>query len=111
MRKKQRKNWGKCKSIAAVCLAMTLAAGNFTVQPVTTQAATKKVTALKLNTENKILKIGESFTLTVKKVTPAKASKSVTWKTSNKKIVTVTSKGKIIAKKSGNCKNYSNQQK
>ncbi len=44
---------------------------------------------------------GGAFTLRVKSVIPSKASKAVTWKSSNKKIVTVTNKGRVRAKKSG----------
>lgn len=67
MDKKKRKNQEKCKRIAAVCLSITLVAGNFTAQPVTTQAATNKVTAIQLNTTAKKLCIGEKFTLKVSK--------------------------------------------
>lgn len=104
MKKKQRKNLKTCKRIAVACLTITLAAGNFTAQPVTTQAATNKVTAIQLNTTAKKLCIGEKFTLKVSKVTPSKASKTVTWKTSNKNIVTVSQKGVVTAKKTGTAK-------
>lgn len=44
---------------------------------------------------------GGGFTLKVKSVKPSKASKAVTWKSSNKKIATVSKKGKVRAKKNG----------
>ena len=41
------------------------------------------------------------ITLKVKSVKPSKASKKVTWKSSNRKIATVTSSGKVKARKEG----------
>ena len=55
----------------------------------------------KISTLEKTLKVGKSTTL---KVTGTK--KKVTWSSSNKKIVTVNSKGKITAKKAGTAKIY-----
>ena len=89
------------KQLATIGLALTLAVSNFAVQPVHTQAATKKVTSIKLSASRKTLSAGKNITLKVKKVTPAKSSKAVAWKSSNKKIATVTSKGKVTAKKMG----------
>ena len=91
----------KQKRISAVILSMVLAIGSLAVQPVHTQAATKKATSIKLNVTSKTLYVGKTVTLKVKTVKPAKASKAVTWKTSNKKITTVSSKGKVTAKKAG----------
>lgn len=62
-------------------------------------AATKQITA-KTTTTYKIQK-GEKLTLYVK---GHKNSKKVKWKTSNKKIATVSSKGTITGKKGGKCK-------
>lgn len=47
------------------------------------------------------LTVGNTKTIKVKKVKPAKASKAVTYKSSNKKVATVSKKGKITAKKPG----------
>ena len=47
------------------------------------------------------MSVGEKLTLKVKAVKPAKASKSVTWSSSNKKIASVSKKGKVTAKKTG----------
>ena len=52
--------------------------------------------SVKLSTTSKILAKGQSYTLKVKN-----AKKKVTWSSSNKKIATVTSKGKVTAKKAG----------
>lgn len=91
--------------IVAALLTTTLAIGSFAIQPVNTiQAATTKASAIKLNSTKKTMFVGETATLKVKKVTPAKGSKAVTWKSSNKKIASVTSKGKVTAKKAGTAK-------
>ena len=50
----------------------------------------------------KIVK-GKSYTFKVA-VNPAGASKAVTWKTSNKKVATVSAKGVVKAKKTGTVK-------
>ena len=62
----------------------------------------KKVAATRvmLNMTSLTLKKGKSFQLKAI-VTPKKTTDKVTYKTSNKKIVTVTSKGKLVAKKKG----------
>lgn len=60
--------------------------------PASIQAAGK----VKLNLTNKTMNVGEKITLKVKG-TKEKAK----WKSSNKKVATVTSKGKVTAKKEG----------
>ena len=62
----------------------------------------KKVTAVyvKLNRTSLTLKRGRTFQLRTT-VTPRNATDTVTYKTSNKNIVSVTSKGKLVAKKKG----------
>ena len=92
------------KKLTAIILACILAISSLAVQPVRTQAAKKKVTAITLNAKSKTLYEGEWATLKIKNVTPAKGSKSVIWKTSNKKVATVTAKGKVTAKKKGTVK-------
>ncbi|MDE6567309.1 MAG: Ig-like domain-containing protein [Lachnospiraceae bacterium] len=67
----------------------------------TAQAATKKTTKITLNYKNTTMSVGDTLTLKVKAVKPAKSSKKVTWTSSNKKIAVVNSKGKVSAKKSG----------
>ena len=90
------------RKIAAYALAVVLAVSSLAVQPFCIQAATiSKATAIELNMTKKTLEEGQSVTLKITKVSPEKASKAVTWKTSNKKIATVTGKGKVTAKKAG----------
>ncbi len=64
-----------------------------TVNPVKTTAITVNKTQVKL-------KVKKSFTLKTK-LTPGNSTEAVTYKTSNKKVATVSSKGKITAKKAG----------
>lgn len=70
----------------------------------TTAVKVKNPKKIKLNVTNKTLYVGEKTNLKVKKVIPAKASTSVTWKSSNEKVATVTAKGKVTAKKEGTAK-------
>ena len=70
----------------------------FGVNTKTTEAASKKSITLKAT--SKTLKIGETTTISVKKVKGLK-SKKVTFKSSNKKVATVSSKGVVTAKKKG----------
>lgn len=77
----------------------------------TVPASAKSVTTIKkITVSNKnikkgklVLNKGESTKLSVK-TTPKKAIKKVKFKTSNKKIATVSKTGKVTAKKVGNCK-------
>lgn len=55
--------------------------------------------AIKLNTKSKTLNVGQSTTLKVKGT-----KKKVKWSSSNKKVATVTQKGKVTAKKAGTAK-------
>lgn len=64
---------------------------------VTVKAAPKKIT---LNAKKKTLKKGKTFQLKVK-LPKNTASNKITYKTSNKKVATVSSKGKIKAVKKG----------
>lgn len=66
-----------------------------------TSVTTVNKNGTKISVIKKFLKVGKSTTL---KVTGT--SKKVTWSSSNKKIVTVNSKGKITAKKAGTAKIY-----
>ena len=61
------------------------------------------VTGVKLNKTSLMIKKGKTTTLKAT-VKPTNAGNTkVTWKSSNKKVATVTSKGKIKAKKAGTC--------
>ena len=66
----------------------------------TVSAAAKKPKTIKLNKQKLTLYVGGSYTLKPS-VTPKGADKKVSWKSSSKKIVTVSSKGKLKAKKAG----------
>lgn len=62
---------------------------------------TKPVTKVKLNKKSLSLKVKKSYTLKVTVSPKSATNKSVTWKSSNKKIATVSQNGTIIAKKKG----------
>lgn len=68
--------------------------------------STVKATKVKITAEGKIMYLSEDRTQTLKAVVkPASASnRKVTWKSSNKKIATVSAKGKVTAKKAGTVK-------
>ena len=83
-------------------LALTLMLVVTTVLAVPqTALAAAKPTKITLSAKKKTMSVGEKYTLKVKSVTPKNASKSVKFKTSNKKVATVSSKGQIVAKKKG----------
>ena len=67
----------------------------------TSAAAKKKVTKIKLNKTSVTIYVGETYKLKAT-VSPSNASnKKVTWSSSDKKIATVSSSGKVTAKKAG----------
>lgn len=87
----------KVVSMALVsALALTSALGGST-----TSEAAAKTKKIVMNKKKVTLKVGKTFKLKVKKVTPKKASKAVTYKTNKKKIATVSKKGVIKGKKAG----------
>lgn len=57
--------------------------------------------AITLSKTSKTVYIGQKYTLKVNAVTPKKADTEVKWKTSNKKIATVSQKGVVTGKKKG----------
>ena len=69
-----------------------------------TNAASKKPTKMTLNVSKKTIDVGRTYQIKVKSVSPSKASKSVTYKSSNTKIATISSKGIIKGKKEGTAK-------
>lgn len=77
--------------VYAVMLIVLIPLFVFEAKPVVASAAT-----IKLNTTKKALVIGSTYRLKVKNT-----SKSVKWWSSNKKIATVSSTGKVTAKKAG----------
>lgn len=67
-------------------------------------ATPKAPTAIKITQgKKKTMKVGKKLTLKVK-LTPSKAKTKLTWKSSNKKVATVSSKGVVKAKKPGKAK-------
>lgn len=88
------------KRLAALMMALAVVLVSALAPVVTAEAATapKKLTLL---STAKTMYLNDTYTVRVKSVSPSKASKSVTFKTSNKKVATVTSKGKVTAKGAG----------
>lgn len=82
----------------AVVLTMAASTG------MNSEAASKKPTKITLKATSKTVDIKGKVKVSVKSVKPSKASKSVTYKSSNKKIATVSSKGTVIGKKKGTVK-------
>lgn len=82
----------------AVVLTMAASTG------INSEAASKKPTKITLKATSKTVDIKGKVKVSVKSVKPSKASKSVTYKSSNKKIATVSSKGTVTGKKKGTVK-------
>ncbi len=74
-----------------------------TIMPAWTITAEAKTTVKKLtlNMKSVTLQVGDSMNLKVTEVTPSSASYEVVWKSTNKKVVTVSDSGVIKAKKNG----------
>ena len=95
-------------SLLAFALAVTsVATPSVSAEAASSKKAVKSVTLKvnnkKVNSKTTTLTVGK--TLTVKTtVNPTSAKKSISYKTSNKKIATVTSKGKVKALKAGTAK-------
>lgn len=90
----------RCHKIITCLLILTLFI-NFGTQCLDIQAATKPVKTISLTAKSKVMTVGDTFNLKVKKVNPKSSSKAVAWKSSNAKVVRITSKGKVTAKKAG----------
>ena len=63
--------------------------------------AASRPSRLYISPEKATLTVGSTKTIKVRKVKPAKASKAVTYKSSNKKVATVSKTGKVKAIKAG----------
>ena len=94
------------KRILSIFIILIMIFANCTAANLSVEAAggkeSKKPTKITLNYKKKNLSVGETVTLKVKTVKPSGASKSVTWSSSDKKIATVSTKGKMKAKETGN---------
>ena len=96
---KRQKRW------MAALLAFVLVFG-FCIGDMQTVQAKKRIVGnapkkLSLNYTSVTMQKGAKLTLRVTAVSPSGASKKVTWKSSNKKVVSVSKKGVLTAKKKG----------
>ena len=89
----------QAQGLLALVVVMAVA---FTAIP--SKAASKKPTKMSLKVTAKTIDIKGHATISVKSVKPSKASKAVTFKSGNKKIATVSSKGVVTGKKTGKVK-------
>lgn len=92
------------KRIFAAVIAFTVMLSVITNPKLTTYAASgtvKSVTVTNLPANQLTLKKGKTFTLKTKVTVKGNASKKVAYKTSNSKVATVSSKGKITARRKG----------
>ena len=94
----------KSRRIFSVALAFAFVFTTVAATTLTADAAAVKPKSLTVSATARTVDIGGQVTVKVKSVKPAKASKSVTWKSSNKKIATVTSKGVVKGLKKGTVK-------
>ena len=86
------------KKFVSMFVAVMMIFTSVAVVPSAYAAAPKAIT---LSKTSQTVYIGQKYTLKVKAVTPKKADTEVKWKTSDKKIATVSSKGVVTGKKKG----------
>jgi uncharacterized protein YjdB len=95
------KKTGKVTAVAKGTATITCTAADGSGVTATCKiTVTTPVSKVALNTTSKTIAKGKSTTLKAT-VTPAKAYQKVTWKSSNESVATVTSSGKVTAKKEG----------
>ena len=97
---KAKKSW----RIFSIALAFAFVFTTASAAALTADAATVKPKSLTISATAKTVDIGGKVTVKVKSVKPANASKSVAWKSSDKKVATVTSKGVVKGIKKGTVK-------
>lgn len=85
-----------------ITVTVTMKSGAKASSKVKIVKGTVRTSKLTLSEKKLTLKKGKKETLTVSR-NPIGSSDKLTWKSSNKKIATVSSKGKITAKKKGSC--------
>ncbi len=90
----------KMKRLAAVVMAFTVAASAAGIS-IPAEAAAKAPKKITLKTTAKTVDIKGKVTVSVKSVKPSDASKAAKFKSSNKKIASVSSKGVVTGKKAG----------
>lgn len=89
------------KAFLMLSLALMVALGSVSASGMTAEAAAKGPTSITLSSKSKKLYVKEKATIKIKKVSPAKASKSVKYTSSNTKVATVDKKGRVTAKAPG----------
>ena len=93
----------KAKKKGTAKLTVTLASGKKATAKVKVQKGTVKTTKVTVNTSKLVLLKGGSYTLRTT-LAPLTTQQKATYSSSNKKIVTVSSKGVLNAKKKGTAK-------
>lgn len=91
------------KKTAAVVTALLVVAG-FAGTGISAQAAAKAPRSFTVKVTAKTVDIKGKSTISVKSVKPTNASKAVTFKSSDKRIAVVSSKGVVTGKKAGKVK-------
>ena len=89
-------------SFIAFSMTAVLAVGS--LGAVQTEAAVRKPKKITMNAATVLVKVKGKTALKVKSVTPAKASRKVTFQSARKKIATVNAKGVVTGKKAGTTK-------
>lgn len=92
----------KMKKHLAIGLIMCLTV--LSIAPNADAKQTKKPKKIYLSVKTKKMLVGQKYKLKVKKVKPNKATKKVKWKSSNKRIATVSNSGVVKAKRAGTVK-------
>lgn len=92
------------KKLLALLVIMAMVFTSLGLSTVHVNAASKAPTKLSVKATAKTVDIKGTVKVSVKSVSPAKASKSVTWKSSDKTIAAVSQKGIVKGKKSGKVK-------
>lgn len=93
----------KHKFLKSILICTTLAIGTMVMSPLETNIiqTVEAKSNIKLNVKSKSIYKGKTYTLKVQGT-----KKKVKWSSSNKKVATVNSKGKVTAKKKGSCYIY-----
>jgi uncharacterized protein YjdB len=91
------------KKVGTVKITATAKDGSKKKATVTVKVTNTPVKTIKFAKKTTSLKVGKTFTFKAV-VTPAKASKAVTWTSSKTKIATINASGKVTAKKAGTTK-------
>jgi len=86
------------KKLISVLVLLVMIFVSVGVSPIASADSPKKIS---LSKTSKTVYIGQKYKLKVKSVTPKKADTSVKWKTSDKKIASITSDGVVEGKKKG----------